>query len=196
MIRTVACLMLGVSVSLLGAASAAAHEGEGVLTVEVQEPIPSGARLVVGLVWANDGHPAVDATVTATPVAPDGAPGTPVVLTEVDGGAGRYQGEVPLPAPGTWTVRVTAVSPAATVELSQVVAAPSGTEPSTTASTQTAPTTADRPATAEVDGEETAAGDDGGSGAAAAIAIAVLVVVVVAAVAGFSRSRRRLEETT
>src|SRR3546814_8353286 len=53
---------------LIGAASpAAAHDGEGILTVESQ--IPTGdvvVEYVVRVTWADDGHPALQSTVTAT----------------------------------------------------------------------------------------------------------------------------------
>src|SRR3546814_3073384 len=119
---------------LIGAASpAAAHDGEGILTVESQ--IPTGdvvVEYVVRVTWADDGHPALQSTVTATPIASDGAPQTPVSLDPIDED-GRYAGTVTYPAPGDWTVRFTSVTPTGSVEIVE----PIRSQPTTT----TAPAT-------------------------------------------------------
>src|SRR3546814_19366080 len=85
---------------LIGAASpAAAHDGEGILTVESQ--IPTGdvvVEYVVRVTWADDGHPALQSTVTATPLAPAGAPQTPFSLHPIHE-AGRHPGPHPFPPP-------------------------------------------------------------------------------------------------
>ena len=72
--------------------------------------------------WANDGHPAADATVTATAVAPDGTQLTPVAAGPADDD-GRYAGAVEYPAPGTWTVRITSIDPTGTIEQAEEVTA-------------------------------------------------------------------------
>lgn len=147
---------------------AAAHEGEGQFAVEAEEPAADGVRYVVRLTWVNDNHPAIDATVTATPIDPAGTAGTPVALSAVDQD-GRYQGVVALPTPGTWTVRFTAVTPAATAEVIREVTAPTTTTPTTT--TAEPPTTTE--AAAPVSSSD---GDDGGSGRTVFFAVAALAV--------------------
>jgi hypothetical protein len=154
---------------------AAAHEGAGVLVVETREAVPNGFRYVVRLTWTNDGHPAADATMTATPLAPDGTPGTPVPLTAVDGD-GRYQASVALPGAGRWTVRFTAVTPTATVEVPEEVVVTTTSTSTTSTTTTAAPSPADDPVEAAAPGD-----DDGGPGIAVAVIVGLLVVVGVAA---------------
>src|SRR3546814_14768451 len=70
-----------------------------ILTVESQTPTDDVVvEYVVRLTWADDGHPALQSTVTATPIASDGAPQTPVSLDPIDED-GRYAGTVTYPAP-------------------------------------------------------------------------------------------------
>ena len=59
-----------------GDAAAAAHEGKAIITAETQADRPDGTDYTIRAVWTNDGHPAADATVTATPINPAGAAGT------------------------------------------------------------------------------------------------------------------------
>jgi hypothetical protein len=113
--------------------------GRGVLAAESTTPEGGGLSYTVRLTWANDGHAAIDSTVTATAVGPDGAPQTPVTLTAIDRD-GRYQATVPLPDAGPWTVRFTAVQPAGTLEVPDQV-------PPTT--TTTAPPATDTTASSE-----------------------------------------------
>lgn len=194
--RLAALVALPFLLLVVAARPVAAHEGDGMLAVETQEATAAGARFVVRLAWANDGHPAVDATVTATPIARGGQPGTPVPLAEV--GEGRYEAEVPLPAPGTWTVRLTAVTPSATLEVTYEVPA------TTTTAAPAAPTTGpsisrpDEAGGTPATNERAAspASDDGGIGVTGAISIVVLTLIVGGSVVGFSRSVRRLKEPT
>jgi hypothetical protein len=65
--------VLALALGLGGASPAGAHDGAGTLTVEAAHPVdPLSVHYIVVLTWDNDGHAAEDATVTATPVAPDG----------------------------------------------------------------------------------------------------------------------------
>jgi|GEM_PF-3316276 len=170
-----AALAAGLAALGLGAAPpAAAHEGEAVIAVETVEPTDLSVRYVVRVTWSNDGHPATDAVVTATAVAPDGTQTTPVTMTPIDAD-GRYEGTVEHPAPGAWTVRFTVVEPPGTLDHPVELAAPA---PTTTA----APTT-------EAAAED--ADDDGGSGMAVGLIAAAAVVAVVGAVAAVRLARRR-----
>jgi hypothetical protein len=139
-------LLFGLIASSVGTALSlppvGAHEGAGVLVVEVEEGNPDGSvRLVVRLTWRNDGHPALDATVTATAVDAGGRPTTPVSMTSSDRD-GRYQATVVLPSPGVWLLRLTAVTPAATSELTRNITATT-TLPAPTSSEQQRPTSTD-----------------------------------------------------
>ena len=92
------------------------------MTVEAVHPAGQSIHYIVRVTWENDGHPAADATVTATAVAPDGTQLTPVPLAPADDD-GRYAGPVEYPAPGAWTVRITSIEPTGTIEQPQEVAA-------------------------------------------------------------------------
>ncbi len=120
-------LALGL-VAGLGAAPAGAHEGDAVITIEAVHPAGMSIHYIVRVTWENDGHPAADATVTATGVAADGTQLTPVALAPADAD-GRYAGAVEYPAPGSWTVRVTSIDPTGTAEQAQEVTVPPTTEP-------------------------------------------------------------------
>lgn len=191
---TIALLTLAAAISL-GATPSAAHEGEGVLVLESQEPADSGGiRYLVRLTWVNDGHAALDVTLTATPIAPDGTAGTPVPLQPVDQD-GRYAGVVPFASNGTWTVRFTAVTPPATIEVIEEVALPEAT--TTTAAARSTSSTA-APVTTLEEGQAGGDGNDedieanaGGSARGGPITVVVLVLLVIAAVVGFARSTRR-----
>ena len=166
---------------------AAAHEGQGQFAVETAEPAADGVRYVVRLTWVDDNHPAIDATVTATPIDPAGTAGTPVAFTAV-GQDGRYQGVVPLPTPGTWTVRFTAVTPAASTEVTREVTAPTPTGlPSTTTAEP-----ADRLTTTETAApvSSTDGDDDGSAGTVVFIAV-VGAIMLVGALAVRSARRGR-----
>jgi hypothetical protein len=129
-LRPLAALLglLGAAVLALGlvAGPAGAHEGDAVLTVEVH-PAGQSIHYIVRVTWANDGHPAADATVTATAVAADGTQLTPVPLAPADAD-GRYAGAVEYPAPGAWTVRITSINPTGTIEQPQEVIATATTQ--------------------------------------------------------------------
>jgi hypothetical protein len=130
LLRPLAALsaLLGAALLGLGPASgpAGAHEGDAAFAVEVH-PAGQSIHYIVRVTWANDGHAALDATVTATAVAPDGTQLTPVPLSPADAD-GRYAGVVEFPAPGAWTVRITSINPTGTLEQPQEVAATAPTQ--------------------------------------------------------------------
>lgn len=171
----------------LGLGVASAHEGEGVLVVESQGPANGmSVPYVVLLTWGNDGDGAIDATVTATAIAADGTPQTPVPLKAVDQN-GRYRVTLTYPAAGSWTVRFTSVTPPATTEVAEEVVGPTATTADSTTSTTSGTTST----TDEISAERSP--DDEGVGVGGVLAAAFLVVVVVACVVGFTRSTRRIK---
>lgn len=184
---------IAVAVALLGPASpAAAHEGGGTLTVESAESTDSGSvRYVVRLIWNNDGHPAAaaDTTMTAVPVGADGTAQTPVTLDPVDDD-GRFAATVEFSSPGAWTVRFTAITPEATLEVPQQIDPPPTTTstaaPSTTSSEAGVSTTAtDAPEDEDED-------EDGEASKAGTIVfVAVMLVLAAGAVALGRRQRQR-----
>lgn len=181
--------LLAVSMLLTAASPAAAHEGQGILTLESQVADDQGAvRYVVRLTWADDGHPALDSTVTATPITPDGSPQTPITLAPADED-GRYAGTVSYPTPGDWTVRFTSVTPTGTIEITEAVAsqATSTTAATTTTSSVPSPDPGDAGPVAR---EDATAGGEDDSAASGVLRIGLLLVVVAAAVAIIVRSTR------
>lgn len=120
--RLTGLLAVGVAALVAVAPVAAAHEGKAIINVETEVNQPAGTDYIIRAIWNNDGHPAADATVTATPIEPTGVNGTPIAFTARDED-GRYGGFVPMPSPGQWTVRFTVVEPAGTLEVSRDVAA-------------------------------------------------------------------------
>jgi YtkA-like len=151
------------------AAPAGAHEGDAIVTLEAAHPAGLSIHYFVRVTWENDGHPANDATVTATAIGPDGTQLTPVTLTPADDD-GRYEGVVDYPAAGTWTLRLTSIDPTGTLEQTQEVAAAPATEPAEDASeVTTAPDGGFAPAD-DGTGDTGEAGDAGGSGDDAAAA--------------------------
>jgi hypothetical protein len=117
-----AVLTLGIA-----AVPAGAHDGDAVITVEAVHPAGQSIHYIVRVTWQNDGHAAVDATVTATGIAADGTQLTPVPLAPADAD-GRYSGAVEYPAAGAWTVRITAIDPTGTIEQPQDVVATATTQ--------------------------------------------------------------------
>ena len=186
LVRIVPMVILAAFLVVLGSARGSAHDGEGILTVESSLPTAAGRDYVVRLTWADDGHAAVDATVTATAIAAGGTPGTPVSLAPMDQD-GRYGGEVALPASGTWTVRITAVTPASVVEVQEQVA-PSATTTTATPASASTSTVVDAPSTT-VGATPSDGGKDEGGGSGAAIAVVVLVAIVIGGLIGLTRSR-------
>ncbi len=199
-VRILAGIAVTTAVWLVAAGPAAAHDGEGILAVETTAPSEGGLTYVVRLTWANDGHPAIDSTVTATAINPDGVTQTPVPLTPIDED-GRYQVTLPYAAPeGTWTVRLTSIQPTATLELvdQTAPAVPSTTTPTTAATTtDVAPSTdSDSPGRSEQAAGESEVGDPGAGGSVVFAVVMIVVVLCAAAVALRARQARRTTESS
>jgi len=137
--RAVTAAALLLTVMLLLVAPATAHDGEGVITVEKAETASANQmRFTVRLTWQDDGHAALGATLTATPLRSTNVAQTPVVLDPIDQD-GRYSAVVGFTGAEPWTVRFTAISPSATVEqqISSVITTASATMTSQTAAIPT-----------------------------------------------------------
>lgn len=126
-------LVVGVGVAAI-APMAGAHGDDGVLAVVSGTPSGSSSTITVKLTFEGDGHPVDGATVTA--VADDGAGAAidPVPMTAA-GSPGEYTARLEFPSAAVWNVRVTAVSPSATVTLTQDIAGPASTSSTPTEST-------------------------------------------------------------
>ncbi len=162
---------------------ASAHDGGGDIVVESQQDSASETEFTIRVTWQNDGHPAADATVTATAVDPAGVPQTPAVLTAVDTD-GRYRGAVPFGAPGVWTVRFSVVEPTATAEATRTVVEPTTTtELTTTTEAQTSDNTVEPDFNPD---------DSGGGTTQAVIGLGILLAIIATAVIGFARSSKKL----
>lgn len=135
--RKVACAVVAV-IALFCADPVQAHGGEGVLTVTSTEPTGStSVRYQVQVVFADDGHAATGATVTASAESAEGGMLGPVQLDPVEGSDGMYAGVVDFPSPGSWAVRFTSLSPPASIEVSpQMIAAPTTTTVPPTTTTE------------------------------------------------------------
>ena len=182
-----------VALAILGAVPAYAHEGEGVLELEPQADAPGlSVPYVVRLTWADDGHPAIDATVTATAIDPSGTPQTPVPMQQ-QGDDGRYSATVAFPDGGAWTVRFTSVTPAATLEVEQDV---SGQPPSTaTSSTSSSTTSTTQVSTGAGSSDDERASppdasEDDDGGIAGLLAALLLALIVAGGLFGAVRARR------
>lgn len=184
--------VLAVTVGLLAvlgpATPANAHEGTGIVTVETAMETPTGMEFTIRLTWENDGHPAADATVTATAIDPSGEPTTPSPMTPIDDD-GRYRAVLALPTPGTWTVRFSTISPTATLEVPQLITA---AEPApTTTKPERDPALDDHPIATTPDLSENP-DDGGGNAATTVIGGGLLIGIIGAAIVGFRRSTKRL----
>jgi hypothetical protein len=119
---TAAIVAVVVAAGLSLAPPAGAHEGEGIITLEASHPAGLSVHFIVRVTWENDGHPADNAVVTATPVATDGTKLTPVTLPPADND-GRYANAIEFAAPGAWTIRFTSIDPTGTAVVTQTVEA-------------------------------------------------------------------------
>ena len=184
-------LLCAAFATTLGVPSASAHEGQGILEIDAQPAAPGlSVPYVVRLTWADDGHPAVDATVTATAIDPSGSPQTPVILQQ-QGDDGRYAGTVTFPSVGAWTVRFTAVTPSATLEVIQEVAEPPPSTPTSGVTTTTDTGSSATSTSAEaVDAVDASDVEESSGGIAGLLAAGFLAVIVAGAVFGFVRARR------
>jgi hypothetical protein len=174
------------TLAVAGAAPASAHEGGAVIDIEAQHPTTTGTHYIVRVTWDNDGHPAADATVTATAVGPDGAQLTPVELAPYDED-GRYAGAVEMTEPGSWTVRITSIEPNGTAETTAEVAATTTTE---SGSSEVTTGDGNQEGFAPADDGTGASEDEGATNTAASsddsngMPIIVIVVAAIVAVGG------------
>lgn len=202
----VVALTLGVGIAAL-APMAGAHGDEGVLSVVSATPSGTSSTVRVKLTYESDGHPVDGATVTV--VADDGAGAKidPVPMTAA-GSAGEYTASVVFPSAGSWNLRVTSVSPSATITLTQdITAAPGvtvGTEAPASSTTLDSTTTVDPALDDEIDGSATTAAPtatlgtnakaDDSSSSTPLIVLAVGAVALIA-VAGFAVAKGRKPKT-
>jgi hypothetical protein len=154
------------------------------LTIEATHPADGGVHVIVRLTQGGDG---VDgATVLATPTTAAGDQLAPVTLEP--GEDGEYQGFVPFPTAGTWTVRIASDDPAAAVEQTVDVAV----SPSTSGPPAGSNDGGDgfTPADDET-GSSAASSDDGGPPIGLIAALAVLLVGGAAVAVVATRRARR-----
>lgn len=196
-------LLLAVAVVVLGpgALPAGAHGDEGELTLtRAEQSGPSTVEVEVGIVYANDGHLAQGATVTATLTGPDGATVGPVTLTRTGETTSLYAATVDVTAPGDWSVAVTSTEPTGSTSGSVTVVegfAPATTTPEAPATT--APPGTEAPASVaaadDAPASEEASADgaigDGDGFPSAAIVGASLALFAVVLVGGVLVARRR-----
>jgi hypothetical protein len=183
-----------------GGSPAGAHDGDAVIDIEAVHPAGDLAlHYIVRVTWENDGHPAADATVTATAVNADGTQLTPVALAPADSD-GRYAGVLQYPAAGAWKVRVTSVRPTGTREEAQQVAPPPTTAADAGNTDETsedgggfAPADDGTGASDEGTSTEAAAGsdDDSGSGMPVLLIVAAGAVAVIGFVTALNIIRRK-----
>ncbi len=196
LVITLALVAAGAAALVVAGPTAGAHEGESVIVVESSTPTAAGVDLAVRVTWENDGHPAVDSTVTAVPLRADGTALPPQTMTPVDTD-GRYQVSLVLPDAGPWRVRVATISPTGTLEADLPAPAPVPAPTVTAAETSTtqtaAPTTAKPTTTAASDRDATEDGseDDDAGVPWLAIVIVIPIVIVAAAAAIAIRSGRQ-----
>ena len=126
---------------LVGASPAAqAHGGDPEISVEAVHALGDGSfHFIVDMVYADDGDPISGKTVTVTPVSPSGASGSAVTLESTGGGV--YQGPVPLPEDGTWTVKIASADPVGAIDYGFVVDGDTGTPAAPATTAPPAPTT-------------------------------------------------------
>jgi hypothetical protein len=117
-----AVALAAVFIAVLGAGAhpASAHGDEG----EIRETVvdQSGVntvRVQIGLLYANDGDPAEDATATATLTGPAGETVGPVTMPRTTGS--RYATDIEVPTTGAWSVEIKTVEPEAETAVTIVV---------------------------------------------------------------------------
>lgn len=160
--RFAVALLLALGATVVGAAGASAHGDKGLLAVESATVAGTTAQVTAKVSFL-DGDPAAGATVTVAGDNGAGATLAPVTLPAA-ANTGQYSGAVALPAPGTWTLRVTSVDPTAEAAPTQVVvAAPSATTTSapTGVPVTTSPVTSDG-GVPEITADDDTSTDDGG----------------------------------
>jgi len=192
---------------------AAAHSDDGVIEIVTAEPAgPLAVNYDIALTYTNDGDPADGATVTLAADGPAGAIIGPVPLQPTDQ-LGHYTTTVTYPTAGAWAIRLSALSPTAslarndTITDAQPATTPplvptTGSPPTTSIATRTAPNTSPASALLPDDTERSSipstttadtASDDSSSAApwiAAGVALAAIGGVVAVVVI---RRRSRTE---
>ncbi|GMU78302.1 MAG: hypothetical protein AMXMBFR46_10970 [Acidimicrobiia bacterium] len=190
--RAVLTLLGALAVLAAGALPAGAHGAQGTLGVEVTPgAAPLTARVRVLLEYANDRDVVPGAAVSATATGPAGQVVGPQALA--DQGRGVYEATLTVPAPGSWTVDISAADPAATARATVVVSAAATPTTAITSPLGSTPTTAPgdvRASSDEVTRDQAGSGDDGGVPTALLVTGAA-VVAVGAIVGGVVWSRRR-----
>ena len=181
--------------------SASAHGDDGTLEVISATADGSTATITVRLTYENDDDPVKDATVTVAGDNGAGASLTPVTLQPAST-EGEYAAPVTFPASGTWSLRVTSVTPAAEVSLTQEISGgPQATvEGGGTAATSAVPamdqattTTDEVPGgVPEITSEPAAAEDDGGGSPWLWVLGGIAVVIAVGLGAVFVARGRRV----
>lgn len=132
-------LVIALPVMALWSTPAGAHSDEGQMTVvAVGQSGPSTVDVEVGIVFANDGHLAEEATVTASFTGNVEIAIDPVVLPQISGG--RYGTQVELPA-GSWTIAIESSNPTASATASVEVGPIDATTTTSDVPTTTGPTT-------------------------------------------------------
>jgi hypothetical protein len=186
--------LAGAVVALLGVATtvpAGAHGDTGQAIIEVEAGTdPARVRVRARLVYSNDFEPAPGAAVTADAVGADGSVGASAPLSYVADGV--YAGELALPAPGAWTVRVTAADPAATAEAGYTAPPPTTAPP-----TSAPPTTGDAPSEGtRLTGEQARSAPDGDDDTPIGVVLAVGAAFVFLCGVWFVLHRRRSGNTS
>jgi hypothetical protein len=106
--------LAAVFIAFLGAGAhpASAHGDEGeIRETVVDQSGTNTVRVQIGLLYANDGDPAEDATATVMLAGPAGETVGPVTMPKTTGS--RYAAEIEVPTTGTWSVAITTVEPEA-----------------------------------------------------------------------------------
>lgn len=198
---TSGALLLALAVAVLGVGTlpAGAHGAEGELTLtKVEQNGPTTVEVEVGIVYANDGHLAEDAAVSATLTGPDGATVGPVELTRTGETTSLYAATVDVTAVGEWSVVITSTEPTGSTSGSVTVIegfAPATTTPDAPATTASPATEAPAPVAA-VDAATEQASADGAIGngdgfPSATIVGASLALFAVVLIGGALVARRR-----
>jgi hypothetical protein len=174
-------VLLAALTTALLAPVAGAHGDDGVLQVVSVAPSGTSTTVTVRLTYQGDGHPVDGATVTI--VGDDGA-GAAIDPVQMTAGSepGQYTATIEFPSAGVWNLRVTSVSPAATLTVThEVTADPGVTAPEPTddpvldEEMTSSPTTAD---VGEASSEERAGTDDGDGSSPLPWILGGLVVIV------------------
>ena len=128
--RTLAVVCTAAVAVLVLTTPAFAHSDEGTMAAETRPAAePSAVTARARVVFANDGHPGNEATVTVTGTGPGGAQVGPTTLARVDDG--EYEAVVTLPAAGDWALQFNSTNPTASATATAAVTAPAAQAPLT-----------------------------------------------------------------